>query len=77
MISLWLAAGGAVIFGLMYAFGGQQASQMAKSRGVQLVVGLIIVWGVSALINTLIKLAGAGSNVSPISIGMAVTGFMQ
>ena len=36
MISLWLAAGGAVIFGLMYAFGGQQASQMAKSRGVQL-----------------------------------------
>ena len=72
VISPWLAAGAAVIFGLMYAFGGQQAAQFAKQRGIQMIVGLIIVWGVAALVNTLITLAGAGSNVNSISIGMVI-----
>lgn len=72
MITPWLAAAGVVIFGLMYAFGGQQSAQFAKSRGVQMVVGLILVWGVAAVVNTLISLGEAGSNVSKISIGMSM-----
>lgn len=63
-----LAAAAFVVFALMYAFGGQQASQMAKTRGVQVIVGLLIVWGVSALVNTLIELSGT-RNASSISIG--------
>lgn len=62
-----LGAGAIVIFALMYAFGGQQASQNAKSYGVKVVVGLIIAWTASTLINTLIELSGT-TTVDEISI---------
>src|SRR5699024_9247721 len=71
-LSPWLAAAGAVIFGLMFAFGSEQSSQFAKSRGTKMVFGLIIIWAVSAVVNTLIQLAGPNSNVNKISIGMAI-----
>ena len=62
-----MGAGAIVIFALMYAFGGQQASQNAKSYGIKVVVGLIIAWSAATLINTLIELSGA-TTVDEISI---------
>lgn len=67
-ISPFLAAGGAVIFGMMYAFGGQQAAQFAKQRGTQMVVGLIVIWLVATVVNTLIRLAGVGGNINNITL---------
>lgn len=67
-ISPILAAAAAVIFGLMYAFGGQQAAQTAKSRGVQMIAGCLVVWLVAIFVNTLISLAGAGGTVDNISL---------
>lgn len=67
-LSPWLAAGCVVIVALMYAFGGQQASQMAKSWGWKIVVGLFVIWGVAAIINTLISMFGADGSVSEIDI---------
>lgn len=66
----WLALGAIVVFGLMFAFGGQQASQMAKTRGTQVIIGLIIIWGAAAVVNTLIDLGEAGGSVKKIKLGM-------
>lgn len=65
-----LAATAFVVFALMYAFGGQQASQMAKTRGVQVVVGLLIVWGVSALVNTMIDLTGKQGDIDKLNLSI-------
>lgn len=74
-ISPILAAGGAVIFGAMYAFGGQQAAQFAKQRGIQMVVGLIVIWLVATVVNTLIRLTGVGGNISNLTL--TIVPFLQ
>lgn len=68
-ISPWLALAAVIIAGLMYAFGGQQMTQLAKSMGWRVIVGLLIIWGAAAIVNTLIELGGTTS-VDRISIGM-------